>query len=149
MKIPCLSLWQPWATACVRPLSDGRIKSMETRFWRYPPRAFIGKYIVIHAAKHYDREVVAQCQAFGLNPGDLPFGAAVGMVYLRGSHVCTERDEAPALCECVSKLGLEFAQPREFPRPIPMVGHQGFWYDEIPDELMPAAVRDATTLYRC
>ena len=148
MKMPCLSLWQPWATCCVRPLPDGRLKTLETRFWRAAPRAYIGRYIVIHAAKHRDAESDAVCRQMGWNQDTLLYGAALGIIHLRGWHWCTPKDEQAALCECVGKLGLEFANARAFDEPLPMRGCQGFWYEEIPDDLMPESVRQVAGLYR-
>ncbi len=56
--IPTLSLWQPWAAALVteHPKYPGTaIKIWETRSWKIPPK-FIGKRLLVHAAKKDDSE---------------------------------------------------------------------------------------------
>lgn len=98
----CLSLWQPWASLVVRGM-----KRCETRSWPTPYRG----PIVIHAAKKWDRELlsIALREPFrsALNPIPgaypqprvgvdfrLPLGAIVGVAYLHGCSVMTERNIA-------------------------------------------------------
>jgi hypothetical protein len=131
MKLPCLSLWEPWATLVV----DGR-KPIETRFWRQCPPKFLGKTIVIHAALKRDKWTDATARHFGYDPDRLPYGAGIGTVNLTGTRRLTLEDEDFALCECAGKLGLLLRSPLKFVNPVPMRGQQGFWYEEIPDGSM-------------
>ncbi len=51
--LPCLTLWQPWASLCVLPGEGGRaVKWIETRSWP-APESLIGQRIGIHAAKRH------------------------------------------------------------------------------------------------
>jgi hypothetical protein len=86
MKLPCLSLWQPWASAIFVP----GLKPIETRHWYTHKR---GK-IALHAAKKSNRELrelfhskiaggferdAFKAQGIG-NWNELPLGAILGTV---------------------------------------------------------------------
>lgn len=91
MRIPILSLWQPWASLLVH----GR-KRNETRSWAYKGKLPV--VMAIHAAKKWNGDLSALCvrepfkgeleciSIFHDNPFTqprfMPFGAVVGLVRL-------------------------------------------------------------------
>src|ERR1700761_2257867 len=88
--IPTISLWQPWAAALVVGRHDQpekALKGWETRGWKIPAK-FLGKRMLIHAAKKDDKVTTKMLNSFPLNsPGNhraisaaLHYGAIVGYV---------------------------------------------------------------------
>lgn len=80
-----ISLWQPWATACMDPY----LKVHETRHWP-APRRMTGERVAIHAAKKQvppwdlDEEVESAMNHHFGPPWRhrLPFGAIIGTAVL-------------------------------------------------------------------
>lgn len=101
MRIKCVSLWQPWATAMALAL-----KGNETRHWSTSHRG----PIAIQAAKHWDREQ----QAFAVklwkmkllpDPGELPFGRIVCVTTLVDMQPTERITFAPRDAEVEHMLG--------------------------------------------
>lgn len=122
-----ISLWQPWASF----IANG-LKPFETRPWA-PPKWLVGKRIAIHAAKRPtskdDREWAA-----GLGISDLPFGAIVCTVELRGVFKCHEDSLLPQLYPpdefgdySPGRWAWHLVDIERFEPPIPALGARGFW----------------------
>jgi len=131
MTIPCLSLWQPWATA----IALG-IKKNETRSWATNYRG----WLAIHAAKRKMTDEEAwMTREFPRFAIPVPLGAVVCIVRLVGCLPIA----------LVKKLGVSENEQRwgnydegrwawmtspsiEIPEPIPLVGHRGLFRWEPP-----------------
>lgn len=153
--IPCISLWQPWASAIVTPHpnnSERGIKEYETRHWDTKVRG----RILVHAAKKWDHENMTlhlNNPAFkmwrgyiGENP---PRGAIVGSVEIL-DMITSEKfiADGPLLSSDArtefylgnwghGRYGWKLARPVLFDKPIPYRGQQGFWkvpIEEVPEE---------------
>jgi activating signal cointegrator 1 len=123
-----ISLWQPWASACVLGF-----KAIETRHWRTPYRG----ELAIHAAKRltaFERDWWAKLhEIHPIWPAKPILGAIVGVVELTAIEP-TER-----LIERISdtesrwgnygpgRFGWMFSNPRALPRPIECRGNQSMW----------------------
>jgi hypothetical protein len=151
MRIACLSLHQPWASALFLFDAAGRrLKIHETR--SFPaPRRLIGQRIAIHAAKKRPGPELSDSIDRALPAGwrdSFPFGAVLGTVQLVS---CTEMNAAagyhihaamPGLPDNVSdshfglwaegRFALRTEQPALLPQPIPWRGLQGWFNVEIP-----------------
>src|SRR4029077_20972411 len=144
MKIPVLSLWQPWATAMAL-----RIKKNETRHWSTNYRGWLG----IHAAKKpMSKEDAAMIDSNIWLQRPMPFGAVVCIVRLVGCET-TELLVKCGVSEREQHWG-NYSPGRfgwvtspldmiELPEAIPLVGHQGLFNWEVPAELRPK-LRDLT-----
>lgn len=136
-----ISLWQPWASACVLGL-----KEYETRHW---PTSYRG-HLVIHAAKknpkndwRYNRDglaglagkrmIKALVEAGVADYTDLPLGALLGFVDLVGCYKTNEvvhgiSDQEFSFGDwSPGRYCWQFANPRIYETPIPWIGHQGFF----------------------
>lgn len=119
--IPAISLWQPWASF----IAIG-VKPYETRHWRAD--RFIGRRIVIHAAKHRIREgEVLWWRKIAGDGAALPLGAMVCTALLRDiipAHLVPE-DEfgnyAPG------RWAWHLTEIERLEPPVPARGAQGFW----------------------
>lgn len=152
MRLPCLSLWQPWASAI------GRGKSIETRHWEAPDK-LIRQRFAIHAAKRpltkAEKCLVDTLRLYhGLDLSDVPYGALVCTAIL---EECFEIPERPSCffldpfdpndtgimlpsTDPIEKLlgnyspgryAWVFGDVRFLPVPIPAVGRQGIWFQDV------------------
>jgi hypothetical protein len=149
---PCISLWQPWASAPFLEIDGERLKVHETRSWA-PPSKFIGKRIAIHAAKRSAPAVLGVVDtALQLAAGDgwratLPRGCVVGTAILAGAFRMphdTQRfvsSRYPGFPASVRDLHFgdwtpgrwawRLDDPRPLAEPVPMLGRQGWFSVEI------------------
>lgn len=115
----CLSLWQPWAWCIMAGL-----KPVENRTWA-PPKRLLGRPLVIHASKKWDRSGDAFCRA--LVPElprreDLDYGAVIGLAVLR-DVVSLDEWENPWFFGPIGwRLGATLKV-----EPIPLRGFQRLW----------------------
>ena len=130
-----LSLWQPYATACVTGA-----KRYETRSWATDYRGLLA----IHAAKKPVKSVlrllprrvvdlIVRVQP-GRDVSRLPTGAVVGTVFVVDCHEITEKFIASltprerALGDfTIGRYAWELDNAHEYERPIPATGAQGLW----------------------
>ena len=145
-RIPCLSLWQPWASLVVQ----GH-KRIENRTWP-PPAWIIGKQLWIHAAKRFDAagskalaeeapdlaEVIAECSC------DCPGGALLGSVTVVG---CASWHQRPLGLTQEQDLDATFdpwfcgpwgwvlTDARVLEVPQALRGRQGIWWEQTPEVL--------------
>jgi hypothetical protein len=137
-----ISLWQPWATACMYP----DIKVHETRHWPAPD-TLIGQRFAVHAAKRVVRpwELEDEVEAYmGVRFGTpwrhrLPFGAIVGTATL---EACTSMDRGALPAHewdrqfghwAEGRWAWRIVDPAPLATPIPWKGAQG-WFN-VPDTL--------------
>lgn len=145
-SMPCISLWQPWAS-----LVAGGFKQYETRSWS-PPQRLIGGLLAIHASKRWTRDEQYYTDRFIREyPETAPFLRPDG--YQRpplGAIVCVCRlirfDTSDAMNEHIIQRERAFGDwsPNRFvwrlevvkvpAVPIPMAGKQGIfqWEYELP-----------------
>ncbi len=139
-QIPCISLWQPWASAWLRP----DLKVHETRHWRVPER-FLGKRVRVHAAKHKPtRDELEMLDDTDLRPEGLVFGAFIGSIVIAGCHpmfLMGAAHRQPAHSNdawwghwAPGRYAWEGADPIIFAEPIEARGQQGFWLAEPPSD---------------
>lgn len=164
MILPCLSLWQPWASFLV-----WGVKGPETRGWPCPQK-HIGKPMLIHAAKrparwsegciegttrHAFEWALKNVRAKWL---DLPYGAILGVGTVRAVHSTNQIIEQLRRVKVEERPllpGVPIIPPLHFflgnyspdryawlykdlkalPEPIPYRGAQGIFNVEISDEL--------------
>lgn len=145
-----ISIWQPWASLCVTPdpKCPGRpLKQFETRSWA-APSSLVGKRILIHAAKKWNREMEGYRNWFhNAYPEvdenvdwDPVLGAIVGSVVLvqiyRAEQVRRQishrEDDFGDYSE--GRSAWRLTGPVQFEEPIPWRGSQGFF--DVPDELV-------------
>lgn len=143
--IPCISLWQPWATALFVDLQPGfPLKPDETRHWPIPDQ-HLGKRIAIHAAKKdtpdqraFWSELVGEHRDAFTRAGfpdymTLPRGAIIGTLVVTACHKTEDR-----VCQIGSdayqwgdygpyRFAWEVAERKLLPSPISFVGKQGFF----------------------
>lgn len=136
-----ISLWQPWATACVIG-----VKGVETRHWR---TGYRGTFAV-HASKLWtkDQRTFASVEhTLGRLPARLPFGCVVGVVDLVDVRPTAELAlELPALERMYGnyapgRWGWILKNPRQFAVPIPFKGKQS-WF-QVPDSAIEQALKVA------
>lgn len=123
-----ISLWQPWATACVLG-----IKAIETRHWRTSHRG----ELAIHAAKRLqadEREWWAKLHERDPRwPAKPVLGAIVGVVELvaieTSERLIQEISQSEALWGNYARgrFGWRLANPRALKRPIECRGNQSMW----------------------
>ena len=129
--IPCLSLWEPWASLWMRGP-----KVHETRHWPAPEK-LVGRRIVVHAAKKRikpeDLEPDLR-ELLSSVPGmPLQYGMALGTGVL--ARCARTEDTEPA--SDADRVAGNWASGRyawrmedriTFPEPIPLRGRQGIFY---------------------
>ena len=143
LKVPLLSLWQPWANAVVTPdiLNNNQpIKLNETRHWATEIRG----RVLIHASKKWDKSLrkIAEGWPFSERTGDLGidanwFGAIVGSVeivdcitseqwVLENLPATDDETLAQALMGnfLPERYIFKLANPVRFVQPIPFKGMQ-------------------------
>ena len=140
-RIPCISLWTPYAELVVY----GE-KTIETRTWPWP---YDASWLVIHEAKHVDREAERRLApriqamrekhaALGQRQGGT--GQATGLVYVTGCRPLLPADEEAA-CFYASdppRFAWTLDHSHVFRRPVAMRGPQKFVY--LPRETVLAAL---------
>ncbi len=152
-KMPCLSLWQPWATL----MAIGSKKN-ETRSW---PTSYRG-LLAIHAAKKWDRHMWDACEmpayrevlspivlarprsmgfySEGTLRASIPFGAILCVVRLVDCVRVSKPSDAPPIGSPEYEFGdyspgryfFRTEMVKRFEEPIPCVGRQGMFEVEVP-----------------
>lgn len=150
MKLPAITLWQPWASLLIQG-----IKIHETRSWA-PPGELIGHRFLIHAAARVPRPSSDWsedlCDVLKRVDVPMPFGAALGTARLvRAFEMATcapdmfasddlylgqyggyyqpeSRDDHACGSWYVGRWAWRFTDPRPFAEPIRMRGYQRIWY---------------------
>lgn len=121
--VPCLSLWQPWASAMALGL-----KRIETRSWE---RRYRGP-ILIHAAKRWTRDERDFAHAMGFEGVDLPLGAIVAVANLvdvwRTEHLNVSDLEAAWGNYGPQRFGWITRDIWQLERPVPYRGLQGLFH---------------------
>lgn len=148
--IPCLSLWEPWASLIV-----AGFKRHETRHW---PTKVRGR-VAVHAAKRVDvgGAPVDLCE-FAFGPGwakTRPIGCVVAVADLTGCYAADHLAEgrAPLLQPIeesdylsgnygAGRFGFRYDNVRPLRDPLPLIGRQGFFQwtppADLEDLLLPA-----------
>jgi len=147
MKIPCLSLWQPWASICFEHDGEGHpIKVDETRHW--PTR--VSGLVALHAAKtKVGMEDIweDELNPYGLSYQTMPYGAILGVVRITACHrtedIRSRRTDSQLYWGNYGpgRFAFEMGVRHKFDEPIPYRGQQGFFSVEIPDQLVPRGLR--------
>lgn len=151
-KLRVISLWQPWANLVI----DAH-KEYETRSWRPNHPYAIGSLLVIHAAKRWQKDQQNMFNRFQrfypstlahYKEEPLQFGVALGIARL----VNIVQTESLNLGDDLSEMEYEFGDytagrfawklqvVSKFKEPVPLTGHQGLFWWECPDNLLPAEV---------
>lgn len=146
--MPCISLWQPWASALFGKLANGEaLKPHETRGWAMP-ESFAGIEVAIQAAKRdtgdereFWREIVLRTPAYreafarmGIKDYvDLPRSCVLGTVVFSQS-VSTKghlEEQNPVARDWGNYSPERFAWPvvksTLLDKPFPCTGKQGFF----------------------
>ena len=156
MKIPAVTLWQPWARLVV----NGN-KKYETRSWTTSHRGVLA----IHAAQRWNQELEAIAKrplfnnAIAQGSGDsisecLSFGAVIGFVRVNAVEIITP-DFVQGLIEQEMEFGdyrpgrfaWQLCDPVMLFDPIPTRGYQRLW-NWIPGEGYEPRVKDALNRMR-
>ncbi len=134
-SVKAISLWQPWASAWVQGL-----KRNETRSWATSYRG----WLVVHAAKRWTREqrdlleTLPLADLLRMDDRDLPLGAIVGKVYLKGSwptdRFFPNHIEGAWGDYSHGRYVWPASEHVEFTDPIPFRGRQRFF--DVPDSLL-------------
>ncbi|OPX87759.1 MAG: ASCH domain protein [Pelotomaculum sp. PtaB.Bin104] len=154
VKIPALTLWQPWAS-----LVAVGAKKIETRSWSTSYRG----PLAIHAAKTFTREARTLCleesfQAMLYNAGinsknklPLRFGSILCICRLVDCVKVEQTDGLMAWLErgyvandyeysfgdyTPGRYAWILNDVRRLPEPIPAKGRQGLWYWEVPEGVL-------------
>lgn len=137
MKIKCLSLWEPWASAMARGF-----KRNETRHWLTSYRG----PLAIHAAKKkfknsdYEHGFISFLRGRGLleNPGCGEVLCIVDLKKIPRTELA-KRDASFEELELGDYSEGRYAwvtdNLRTLPKPYPLTGHQGLFDWEVPKEL--------------
>lgn len=138
MNLPCITLWQPWAS-----LIAYSSKRVENRSWK-PPQSLIGKRIAIHAEAKY--EPILCDEVLALRPEQIKVSGAV----LCTARVCgiKEKDGTMSFLlpdECLPMdfykwwdsgyYGWLLDHIQVLPIPERAKGHQRIWQWEVPKDL--------------
>jgi hypothetical protein len=137
MTIPCLSIWQPWASVIFEIDANGRrVKTDETRSWS----THIRGRIAIHASKTMEGVKDFDQDDFPprLRMGNMPFGAIIGTAWLkecwRTEEIVGHRSKLQLSWGDYSRgrYAFELVNTTLLPQPIPYRGQQGFFNVELP-----------------
>jgi len=136
MKIPVITLYQPWATWIAIGL-----KTIETRKHnRF--ECLKNKMIAIHAGKKYDFEAYDVAERY-LSSGQMdvlsrmqyPKSCIVATAYVDDFQLLNDKDHSEkALIECVTLrygLFLKVVNNYSYDPKIFVKGHQGIWYIDL------------------
>lgn len=137
--MPCITLWQPWASLIFVEQVDLR-KLHETRSFR-PPLKYVGGRIAIHAAaafpplKVISEELHELCyDAFGCGYHySLPRGVMLGTAILSGAVPATERTNQTTEEDRIAgdwspgRWAWPLSDIEPLANPIPAKGKQGWW----------------------
>jgi len=136
MKIPIITLWQPWAFWIMMGW-----KTIETR--RHADLASLtGKMIGIHAGQTWDDDAIEYARKYLTlgqialtNKDEIERGVLLGIVYVSRHRLLNKRDSRQALIDCgkVKRYGLMLNGPYLI-EPIPLRGKQGIWYYNLKDK---------------
>ena len=128
-SLPCITLWQPWATWIVRGW-----KTIETR--THPRfKSLAGKRIGIHAGMMIDDSPLVvsnnylKREQILYKPEEVVQGYLLGSALVDDFRRCTKLDSKEALidCEYSMRWGLVLSDIRRAPTPIKIKGAQGIW----------------------
>lgn len=136
LDLRVLSLWQPWASACVLPDSGcgGRpAKQFETRHWEPRLRTPFG--VVIHATQRLEKTPLENSwiwaewlNRMGLHVTDLPRGAIIGVATVASVEPTgegfPERVERAMGDWSAGRFAWELRDVRALAKPIPLKGRQ-------------------------
>ena len=136
-RIPCISLWQPWASLLMLDAA----KVHETRSWM-PPLRVLGLRFAIHAAKRKPGPqelemcellvVLLKNRSLPITP--LPMGAVLGTAVLaeaRATTTTVPKTNLDYVCGDWSdgRYAWRFESRRPFVTPVPLRGRQGIWWE--------------------
>ena len=128
--LPCLTLYQPWATWIMRGW-----KTIETRTHnRF--ECLKGRTILIHAGMTTDDSSFAVRNPYLTknqilqNPDEVVNGFILGSVYVYDTGALNDGDSKAALidCESIQRYGLFLRDKQQLLDPIPCKGGMGIWY---------------------
>lgn len=142
MKIPCVSLWQPWGSLVILGL-----KQIETRSWGWAHRG----PLAIHAAKsrsNLPAEFCTRLRHLDLQPETMLRGCIIGVVDLvdimateKARDVLAQQGDREAYFQelafgdyTTGRRAWVLARPRALVQPIPCTGRQRIWTVDVPDD---------------
>lgn len=129
--IPCISLWQPWATWVMNGWKPTETRT-HTRF-----RKLSVPELGIHASGKYDNEAhslaspyLTKKQLASTKKGLVEQGKVLW--YVKSDYIgkLNRRHSKGACidCERTTRYGLSMSNPRNLLTPVPCKGSQGLWY---------------------
>jgi hypothetical protein len=118
-RVRVISLWEPYASLVV----DG-VKTIETRTWEWP---YDASWLVIHAAKHFDKATFSRLKlSDAYRATALPGGGLIGLVWVSGSRQLLPEDEKAACFYAPNRFAWLLERPRRFGNVVPFRGPQKF-----------------------
>jgi hypothetical protein len=148
IKIPCLSVYQPWAELLV-----AGIKPVENRTQRSHHRG----PLLVHASKKFDTDwdrklppdklAVAKehLKTVSRLPSKLPRGCIVGITIQTG---CADPGERVDGWHESDAFGLEMRGAVKFQTPIPYIGRQGIFKADVQGKIGPGDIIKIVTAIR-
>jgi hypothetical protein len=139
--LPCISLWQPWASLLF--VDDPELRKVhETRGFAFPPR-HRGQRVAIHAAIAFPKRLPAglhEICAAGLGwdyRQALPRGAVIGTLVLAETLPMAAAEPASAADHCAGdwtpgRFAWRTEAPQRLEQPIPVKGRQGWFSVDVP-----------------
>ena len=137
MKIPTITLHQPWATMIAKGA-----KEIETRSWK-APNYLIGNYLAIHAGKTYTAVNLPEFtwwtnERMGAGwQKDMPAGAVVAIVRLDSCRQVLSNEDVPDMPEQIfgdfrrGRWMWKLSNVIEVDPPVEAIGKQGIWKCEL------------------
>lgn len=139
VRLPIISLWQPWASLIFERVGAMPIKRHETRKMR-PPQKYVGGYIGIHSTASFPaRKFISEelhelcCKTFGAAyREELPRGVILGAVIVGGAYptdqyAAASHEDAIAGDWSPGRFAWPLVSPHKFPALTPAKGKQGWW----------------------
>jgi hypothetical protein len=131
IRIPTITLWNPWASWVAR-----KLKRIETRTHNRLA-CLQGKWIAIHAGRFWHQDAFEIASAYLM--GDEPFiaqqyrdecGHILCLAHVWGNGRLNETHSASALCDCSggNLFGLIFDQIERLAEPVAAKGGRGIWW---------------------